>query len=101
MRWIVSSSIGMRICSMESRSRSVTVPSNSGPFSPIVSKSIVTQNGVPAYIAKHASDHVSILNAGESDVSHPTQGLLDLLALRINRWLCPGDFRQSSSDRKR
>jgi len=38
--------------------------------------------GVPAYIAQHVDDHVSILNAGESDVSHPTQGLLDLLTIR-------------------
>jgi aspartate carbamoyltransferase catalytic subunit len=43
------------------------------------------QDGVPAYIAKHASDHVSILNAGESDVSHPTQGLLDLLTIRLHK----------------
>ncbi len=27
-------------------------------------------------------DHVSVLNAGESDVSHPTQGLLDLMTIR-------------------
>ena len=38
--------------------------------------------GVPAYIAQHVKDHVSVLNAGESDVSHPTQGLLDLLTIR-------------------
>jgi len=38
--------------------------------------------GVPAYIARHVNDHLSILNAGESDVSHPTQGLLDLLTIR-------------------
>ncbi len=38
--------------------------------------------GVPAYIARHVEDHLSILNAGESDVSHPTQGLLDLLTIR-------------------
>lgn len=37
---------------------------------------------VPAYIAQHVEDHVSVLNAGESDVSHPTQGLLDLLTIR-------------------
>ena len=37
---------------------------------------------VPAYIAQHVDDHVSVLNAGESDVSHPTQGLLDLLTIR-------------------
>ncbi len=44
--------------------------------------------GVPAYIARHVSDHVSVLNAGEADVSHPTQGLLDLLTIRLHK----GDF---------
>ena len=38
--------------------------------------------GVPAYIARNSNQFVSILNAGESDVSHPTQGLLDLLTIR-------------------
>jgi len=41
--------------------------------------------GVPAYIARHVDDHVSILNAGEADVSHPTQGLLDLLTIRQHK----------------
>ena len=41
--------------------------------------------GVPAYIARHVDDHVSILNAGEADVSHPTQGLLDLLTIRKHK----------------
>lgn len=41
--------------------------------------------GVPAYIARHVSDHVSVLNAGEADVSHPTQGLLDLLTIRQHK----------------
>lgn len=44
--------------------------------------------GVPAYIARHVEPHVSILNAGESDISHPTQGLLDLLTIRRHK----GDF---------
>lgn len=44
--------------------------------------------GVPAYIARHVMPHVSILNAGESDVSHPTQGLLDVLTIRQHK----GDF---------
>jgi aspartate carbamoyltransferase catalytic subunit len=44
--------------------------------------------GVPAYIARHVEDHTSILNAGEADVSHPTQGLLDLLTIRQAK----GDF---------
>lgn len=46
-------------------------------------------DGVPAYIARNVKDHVSILNAGESDVSHPTQGLLDLLTIRQHN----ADFR--------
>jgi aspartate carbamoyltransferase catalytic subunit len=46
-------------------------------------------DGVPAYIARHVADHVSVLNAGESDVSHPTQGLLDLLTIRQHN----ADFR--------
>lgn len=41
--------------------------------------------GIPAYIARHANDFVSILNAGESDVSHPTQGLLDMLTIRQHK----------------
>lgn len=43
------------------------------------------QEGVPAYIARNVLDHVSILNAGESDLSHPTQGLLDLLTIRLHK----------------
>lgn len=41
--------------------------------------------GVPAHIAENVQDHVSILNAGEADVSHPTQGLLDLLTMRQHK----------------
>jgi aspartate carbamoyltransferase catalytic subunit len=40
---------------------------------------------VPAHIARNVNDYVSILNAGEADVSHPTQGLLDLLTIRQNK----------------
>ncbi len=42
-------------------------------------------SGVPAYIARNVGDHVCILNAGEADVSHPTQGLLDLLTIRQHK----------------
>ena len=41
--------------------------------------------GVPAYIARHVEEHVSIMNAGEADVSHPTQGLLDILTIRQHK----------------
>jgi aspartate carbamoyltransferase catalytic subunit len=43
------------------------------------------ETGVPAYIARHVNDFVSILNAGESDASHPTQALLDLLTIRQHK----------------
>lgn len=42
-------------------------------------------DGVPAYIARNVKDFISVLNAGESDVSHPTQGLLDLLTIRQHK----------------
>ncbi len=38
--------------------------------------------GLPAYIAQRVAPHVSILNAGEAHLSHPTQGLLDALTIR-------------------
>ena len=44
--------------------------------------------GVPAYIARNVGGDVCILNAGEGDISHPTQGLLDLLTIRRHK----GDF---------
>ena len=42
-------------------------------------------SGVPGVHRAHVEDHVSILNAGEADVSHPTQGLLDLLTIRLHK----------------
>lgn len=41
--------------------------------------------GVPAMIARNLKPHTRLLNAGESDVAHPTQGLLDLLTIRQHR----------------
>lgn len=43
------------------------------------------QAGVPDYIAAHVGDHVHVLNAGESHVSHPTQGLLDVMTIRRHK----------------
>jgi aspartate carbamoyltransferase catalytic subunit len=58
--------------------------------------------GVPAMIARQVAPHVCVLNAGESEVSHPTQGLLDLLTIQLHkgdtRDLCVaivGDIRHS------
>jgi aspartate carbamoyltransferase catalytic subunit len=44
--------------------------------------------GLPAEVAAHVAPHVSVLNAGEAHVSHPTQGLLDALTIRQRK----GDF---------
>lgn len=41
--------------------------------------------GVPAEIARNVEPHVCVLNAGESEVSHPTQGLLDLMTILEHR----------------
>lgn len=41
--------------------------------------------GVPASIARQVAPHVSVLNAGESNVSHPTQGLLDLMTILLHK----------------
>jgi len=38
--------------------------------------------GLQTEIARHVDENVSVLNAGESHVSHPTQDLLDLLTIR-------------------
>ncbi len=46
------------------------------------------QPGTQALVASQVDAHVSVLNAGESDVSHPSQGLLDLLTIRRHK----GDF---------
>ncbi|MED5462066.1 MAG: aspartate carbamoyltransferase catalytic subunit [Pseudomonadota bacterium] len=43
------------------------------------------QPGTQAMIAQHVDAHVSVLNAGEANVSHPTQGLLDLLTIRRHK----------------
>ena len=43
------------------------------------------QSGVPAFIAEHVAGHVAVLNAGESHLNHPTQGLLDVLTMRRHK----------------
>ena len=48
--------------------------------------------GVPARIAQQVAPHVCVINAGESEVSHPTQGLLDLLTIQRHK----GDVRDLS-----
>ena len=41
--------------------------------------------GVPEDIAENVEDHVRVLNAGESHVNHPTQGLLDTMTIRHHK----------------
>lgn len=41
--------------------------------------------GLPAQVAQYVAPHVSILNAGEAHISHPTQGLLDVLTIRQHK----------------
>ena len=54
--------------------------------------------GLPAYVSAHVAPHVSVLNAGEAHVSHPTQGLLDVLTIRQRK----GELRRSQGrDRRR
>jgi len=48
--------------------------------------------GLPAQVAQFIAPHVSILNAGEAHVSHPTQGLLDALTIRQHK----PDFKNTS-----
>lgn len=43
------------------------------------------QAGIPALLAANMQSHVSIVNAGEAHVSHPTQGLLDALTIRQHK----------------
>lgn len=41
--------------------------------------------GVPNMIADAVGPGVCVLNAGESDTAHPTQGLLDLLTIQLHK----------------
>lgn len=43
------------------------------------------KSGVPAFICEHVAPHVAVLNAGESHLNHPTQGLLDVLTMRLHK----------------
>lgn len=41
--------------------------------------------GVPGLIVSNVQPHVRVLNGGESDANHPTQGLLDVLTIRHHK----------------
>ncbi len=40
------------------------------------------ETGTPAFMVRHAMSGVSIINAGDGNHAHPTQGLLDALTIR-------------------
>src|SRR5882724_6057282 len=43
------------------------------------------QSGTPQFIAQHLRSNAAVLNAGDGNHAHPTQGLLDALTLRNRR----------------
>lgn len=43
------------------------------------------ESGTPEYIARHLRSQAAVLNAGDGNHAHPTQGLLDALTLRQHR----------------
>ncbi len=43
------------------------------------------ESGTPAFVATHLRSRAAVLNAGDGNHAHPTQGLLDVLALRRHR----------------
>jgi aspartate carbamoyltransferase catalytic subunit len=43
------------------------------------------ENGTPEYLARHAGPGVAIVNAGDGNHAHPTQGLLDAYTIRHHK----------------
>jgi len=44
-----------------------------------------SQAGLPEFLIDHVAPHVSVISAGEAHLSHPTQGLLDVLTIRAHK----------------
>ena len=44
-----------------------------------------SEAGMHAMVAKHVNENSHVINAGEADISHPTQGLLDLLTIKQHK----------------
>ena len=44
-----------------------------------------SEPGMPDFLIDHVAPHVSVISAGEAHVSHPTQGLLDVLTIRAHK----------------
>ena len=43
------------------------------------------ESGTPEYLVRHAASGVAVINAGDGNHAHPTQGLLDALTVRQHR----------------
>ena len=44
-----------------------------------------SEAGIPEFLVDHVAPHVSVISAGEAHLSHPTQGLLDVLTIRAHK----------------
>jgi aspartate carbamoyltransferase catalytic subunit len=44
-----------------------------------------SEPGMPDFLIDHVAPHVSVISAGEAHLSHPTQGLLDVLTIRAHK----------------
>jgi aspartate carbamoyltransferase catalytic subunit len=44
-----------------------------------------SEAGLPEFLIDHVAPHVSVISAGEAHLSHPTQGLLDVLTIRAHK----------------
>jgi aspartate carbamoyltransferase catalytic subunit len=44
-----------------------------------------SEAGMPEFLIDHVAPHVSVISAGEAHMSHPTQGLLDVLTIRSHK----------------
>jgi len=44
-----------------------------------------SEAGMPEFLVDHVAPHVSVISAGEAHMSHPTQGLLDVLTIRTHQ----------------
>jgi len=44
-----------------------------------------SEAGLPEFLIDHVAEHVAVISAGEAHLSHPTQGLLDVLTIRTHK----------------
>ena len=44
-----------------------------------------SEAGLPEFLIDHVAEHVAVISAGEAHLSHPTQGLLDVLTIRAHK----------------